>query len=137
MKLISCSLTQSQILDHSKTETRRLKCLKVKAGDFLLIVDRVMGFKKGERPKPLALVQVIEVRREPLDNILPDAVVREGFPNLTPDEFVQMFVKNMRCDYREMITVIRWRYIPPGPFIRNEAINGKPKQGKSSALLKS
>lgn len=116
MRLISCSLTQRQIRDRSKTETRRLRWLNVKPGDVLCFVDKCMGLKKGERPQKISLVIVTHAWREPLNAIDQSAVIREGFPEMTPPEFVSMFSKNMRCAGDEIITPIRFLYIPGGRF---------------------
>lgn len=78
MRLISCSMTEPQIEDRSKTETRRLGWLDVEPGDLLCFVDRCMGFKKGERPRRISIVVVTHAHREPLGCITPEAVVREA-----------------------------------------------------------
>ena len=111
MKLISCALTQPQILDESKTETRRLSWKNVKSGDRLCFVDRVMGFKKGQKPKRLKIVEVVKAWRERLCEINQEQVVCEGFPDMSPSEFVDMFCKNMKCQPETEVTVIQFKYV--------------------------
>lgn len=112
---ISFAMTTSQIQDKSKDVTRRDGWLNVKAGDLLRPVDRVMGFKKGERPTPLLpngeLIQVVSVRREPLSVIDQADVVREGFPELTRKEFIAMYRKHGDKAKDRMITRIEFRYV--------------------------
>lgn len=116
MRLISCSLTQPQIENRSKTETRRLRWLNAKPGDLLCVVDKCMGLKPGQKPQRLAIIYVTKVDREPLNSITPEAVVREGFPDLDPAGFVSMFSEKMRCQRDEPVTAIRYLFIPGGRF---------------------
>lgn len=116
MRLISCSMTQRQIRDRSKTETRRLGWKNVKVGDLLCFVDKCMGFKKGEKPQRIADVIVTDVRREILAEITQDAVIREGFPEMSEWEFILMFAKTMKCQFDDYVTVIRFKYIPGGNY---------------------
>jgi len=98
MRNMSFALTKRQIRDGSKWVTRRDGWLKAKAGDLLRPVDKTMGFKKGERPRPLLpdrqCLRVVSVRREPLEVITPEDVIAEGFPEMTPAEFVAMYRKH-------------------------------------------
>ncbi|HEY0983545.1 ASCH domain-containing protein [Schlesneria sp.] len=111
MRNISCALTRPQIDDGTKTETRRLGWRFVEAGMCLQFVNKCMGFKRGEKPVKIRQVKVIETRREPLNAIDQEAVIREGFPDLSPAQFVEMFCKNMRCKPTDEVTVIRFRYL--------------------------
>ena len=116
MRLISCSLTERQVRDRTKTETRRLKWLHVKPGQLLCFVDKAMGLKKGQKPKRIAIVRVTSVRREFLCKITQSAVDREGFHGLSPQGFIDMFCHHMDCPSYAMVTVIRFQYIPGGRF---------------------
>lgn len=107
---MSCRLTRDQVLARTKTETRRVGWLFAKPGMHLRLVDRVMGFRKGQHPKELAVVRVLEVRREPLDAIDQAGCDREGFPHYRPHEFVAMFLRHMRVELPLEVTVIRWAY---------------------------
>lgn len=128
---MSVAMTTQQVLDRTKTVTRRKGWWLdkhgrplVKPGDHLILVDRVMGFKKGERATVLAEVEVISVRRERLSDLSWSAwfttdygwakgeVAREGFPDMEPGEFVRRFfldAQGMSVD--DMVTRIEWRYL--------------------------
>lgn len=97
MRLISFALTPDQLLDGSKTVTRRVGWANLKAGERLLAVRKAMGLKKGETPDVLCEIEVVSVRRERLDSITPADVLAEGFPQWTNQvgEFVAMFCEHM------------------------------------------
>lgn len=85
MRNMSFSLTTPQILDRSKTVTRRMGWKFLKPGDRIRAVKKAMGLKKGEKVHQLAVLEVIDVRRQPL-NVLRDGsawasaeIEREGF----------------------------------------------------------
>lgn len=133
---MSVAMTQQQVRDRTKTVTRRKGWWLdkhgrhlVKAGDHLVLVDRVMGFKKGERATVLAEVEVVSVRREPLGYVLlkrppsaprardygRDEMVREGFPGMDPLTFVdRYFSKAQGITAAEDVTRIEWRYLDGG-----------------------
>lgn len=121
MRNISASMTKAQVLDRSKFETRRFGWwdhmkgeARVNTEDRLRVVEKCMGLKKGEKHKELAIVEVVESWREPLDRISKAEVEREGFPDMTPAEFVAMFCKAMRCKPDTVVTVIWWSYVGGG-----------------------
>lgn len=87
MRLMSFALTTAQLLDGSKTVTRRVGWANLKPGDRLKAVRKAMGLRLGEKVDVLAEIEVVSVRRERLDAV--DAVdcIAEGFPDMSPDEF--------------------------------------------------
>lgn len=91
MKLISFSMTKPQFLDGSKTVTRRLGWRHLLPGARLMAVEKAMGLKKGEKIVRLGEIEVISARREPLDAITPEDVIREGFPGMTTLDFIRFF----------------------------------------------
>lgn len=97
---ISFSLTTPQFLAGTKDVTRRLGWEKAKPGDLMDAVEKAMGLKKGERMVILGRIRLIDVRFEPLGQMIADRVygkrevVREGFPNMSPDEFVAFFCQS-------------------------------------------
>lgn len=98
MRCISFSLTTPQFLAGTKDVTRRMGWLTAKAGDTMKAVEKAMGLKKGETMKVIGHIRVIDVRQEPLNQILLGAygqqeVKREGFPNWTPEQFVEFFCR--------------------------------------------
>ena len=111
MRRISFGLTIGQYRDGSKDVTRRLGWLHLQAGDRLLGVDKVMGFRKGEQATVLGELEVVSVRRERVDAIEQSDVRREGFPTMTPDGFVAMFCKAMRCTPDTLVTRIEYRKV--------------------------
>jgi len=111
MRNISCTLTQKQIWERTKTETRRLGWRHAVAGMCLQFCDKCMGLKKGEKPRQIRKVKLTEVRREPLDAIDQEGVDREGFPEMTPAHFVAMFCHHMKCKETDEVTVLRFEYL--------------------------
>lgn len=120
MRLMSCSLTTPQVEARTKDETRRLGWTHAKRGDRVVLVEKAMGLGPGGRPRPLAVVEFIEVRREPLSFVTEDEVIREGFPFLTCAEFIARFCSHMKCKPDRMVTVIRWRYVQPSELTEDE-----------------
>lgn len=113
-RLMSVSLTEPQVQVRSKTVTRRLGWLNLKPGDRLTLCRKVMGRKKGEPLVRLVDVEVVAVRREPLDAITDDEVRREGFPGWTPAQFIEFFCSTHKgCHPDTDVTRIEWRYIEP------------------------
>lgn len=111
MRNISASLTRAQILNESKTVTRRLGWEWLTPGVRLQVCEKCQGLKKGEKLRKLKVIEVVSVRREALDAIDQADVVREGFPGLTPDEFVRMFCQNMKCQPSDTVTRIEFQYV--------------------------
>ncbi|RTL31261.1 MAG: ASCH domain-containing protein [Rhodocyclaceae bacterium] len=112
MRRMSFSITEPQLLDGSKTVTRRLGWKTLKPGDRLLAVDKAMGLKRGERSKILGEIEILDVRREPLREITQDDVNREGFLHLVRHEFIEMFCQAMSCTRDTEVTRIEFRFTP-------------------------
>ncbi|QRY48645.1 hypothetical protein JVX93_15830 [Mycolicibacterium boenickei] len=71
-----------------------------------------MGRKQGEPLVRIVDVEVVSVRREPLNAITADDVAREGFPHLTPAEFIAFFCDlHKGCRPDSTVTRIEWRYV--------------------------
>ena len=111
MRLMSVSLTEQPVRDRTKTVTRRLGWLFLKPGDRITLCRKVMGRKPGEPLVRICDVEIVDVRRERLDEITQADVVREGFPSWTIHDFVIMFMRSMKCDYQTVVTRIEWRYL--------------------------
>lgn len=112
MRNMSFALTKRQLLDGSKTVTRRLGWKTLKVGDKVRAVDRVMGFRKGESPTVYGTCEILAVRRERLGAICvdPDDVAREGFPDMNVVEFMTFFATKMGCKTSTEITRIEFRF---------------------------
>jgi hypothetical protein len=114
MRNMSFMLTTQQILDRSKTVTRRVGWLSLKPGALLRAVEKGMGLKKGEHVVELGAIRVVDVRREPLCAMLADDCAREGFPEMTVDEFVAMFCRTHKgCTPYTRITRIEFEHVDP------------------------
>ena len=116
MRMMSFRLTTAQIRDRSKTVTRRLGWKFAKPGDRIRAVVKARGLKKGERPEELALLEIIDVRRERLVAIsFPvegwEEVAREGFPDKSPIGFIDMFCREMKCGPLDKVTRIEFKYL--------------------------
>ncbi len=110
-RLMSVALTEGAVRNRTKTVTRRLGWLFLKPGDRVTLCRKVMGRRKGEPLVRICEVEIVSVRREPLHNITPEDVVREGFPGWTPGQFIHYFKQNMKCLAVDAVTRIEWRYL--------------------------
>lgn len=110
-RMMSFAMTKGQMLNKTKTVTRRLGWGSLKAGDTLFAVDRVMGFRKGEKPTVLGMLRVTEVHREPLNWISQEDVIREGFHDMTASQFIGMFAGHYGIAHDAMITRIEFVHV--------------------------
>lgn len=124
MRNISFGLTKEQFLaglagdPDAKDITRRLGWKNLKPGDRLQAVEKCMGLKPGEKIKRLGVIEVLDVRREPLNRMIErhsygqTECKREGFPTYTPAFFVNFFCKSHPgCKSNTVITRIRFRHV--------------------------
>ena len=118
---ISFALTIDQIVSQTKTVTRRKNWWLnrdgrqlLKAGDILKPVDKVMGFKKGEKPELLGShhIEIVSVRREKLSDITQFECLREGFPEMSPDDFIELYISANGGDADQECTRIEFKYVP-------------------------
>jgi hypothetical protein len=94
--MMSFALTEAQLMDGSKTVTRRIGWRDLKPGTRLLAVRKAMGLKAGEKVQPLCEIEVVSVRRQALKCIDQDDCAREGFPHLTPAAFIAFFTAKVK-----------------------------------------
>ena len=118
MKNISFQLTMPQIRARTKTVTRRMGWLDLKAGDLLCGVEKGQGLKPGEKINRLCTIRVVHVRREKLSKMTDDLdygraeCVREGFPEMMPAEFVAIFcASHKKCTPESDVTRIKFEYV--------------------------
>ncbi len=111
MRRMSFALTERQLLDGTKTVTRRLGWAFLRPGDELLAVRKCMGLKRGERQHVLAKIRVKYVTREPLCIVTDADAGREGFPGMTGAEFVDMFCRHMNCTSFDEVTRIEFERV--------------------------
>lgn len=108
MRSMSFALTTAQVRARTKTVTRRLGWTFLKPGDRIRAVVKCQGLKKGETQEQLAVLRVVDVRREPLRRMTDDLdygfeeARREGFGDDAtlkwPSEFVRFFCSSHRVD---------------------------------------
>ena len=108
---VSFALTTQQILDETKTVTRRSGKRQYKAGQLIQAVNKAMGFKKGEHPVKLKLLEVTNVCYEPLDEITVTDLKHEGFPDMTKRQFIDMYCKANKVTPNSIVQVIEFRYV--------------------------
>lgn len=120
MRRISFALTTDAILNRSKTVTRRLGWEKLGPGERLLAVDKL----RTRSAQKLAVIEIVSVRREKLNAITNEDVIREGDPFPRPEyqrdsvdiprkRFVEEFCRSMKCVPDTIVTRIEFRYIEP------------------------
>jgi hypothetical protein len=123
MRNMSFALTTPQVIDGTKTVTRRLGWLHLKYGELVRPVRKCMGLRPGEKIEPLrAPLRVASTIREPLSRMTDDIeygaaeCVREGFPDMTPSQFVEMFCASHKpCTPETLVTRIEFEYTEVKP----------------------
>lgn len=75
--LMSVALTTDAVRERRKTQTRRAGWLHLKEGDQLALCPKVRGVRRNER-ELITIVDVLSVRREPLQEISAEDVLAEG-----------------------------------------------------------
>jgi hypothetical protein len=88
---MSFAMTTRQMRDRTKTVTRRPGWDFLTPGDQVCAVEKSRGLMLGQKVKRIGVIRVISTRREPLDAITQEDVVREGFPDLNPEEFIAVY----------------------------------------------
>ncbi|MGN2642516.1 hypothetical protein ACTD5D_41345 [Nocardia takedensis] len=109
---MAVSLTEEQVRAQQKTVTRRAGWKMLRGGERLTLCRKVMGRRRGEPLVRICDVEVVSVRREPLNAITAADVAAEGFPDWTPEEFVEFFCGTHRgCEPSSEVARIEWRYL--------------------------
>ncbi len=124
MRNMSFALTTTQIMDGTKTVTRRLGWLNLKPGQQIRPVRKCMGLRPGEKIDVLRdPITVVSVRREPLRMLMDDTdygfreCELEGFgehPDYRwPSVFVEMFCATHKgCTRDTVVTRIEFTFTP-------------------------
>ncbi len=118
MKNISFSATISQFRARQKHVTRRGNAKgptwkNLRPGDQLMGCEKCQGLGKGGKIVKMGAITVLEVSREPLNNILNRPAFEtalEGFPELSPAQFIEMFCEMNDCEPETEITRILFDY---------------------------
>lgn len=108
---MSFMLTTEQVRQQTKTVTRRLGWNHLRVGDELNACVKCMGLKPGEKVETIALIRVVDVRREYLFYVTDDDVTREGFPGRSKEWFIDMFMREMGVPMSAGVTRIEFEYI--------------------------
>lgn len=129
VRLMSVAHTEQAVIEQLKDVTRRLGWWTDKngrrlllPGDRLQLCRKVMGRRDGEPLVRLAVVEVVDVRRERLNEITEDDIDREGVePHVylpaslvaAPRKYwwISWFCRTMGCTSTTEITRIEWRYL--------------------------
>jgi len=107
---MSFSETTQQVLDRTKTVTRRLGWENLKPGELIQAIEKGQGLKKGEKVRRLCVLRIVSNQRERLDAIRKRDCRLEGFPEHSPREFVRMFCRLNCCEVWQMVNRIEFEY---------------------------
>jgi hypothetical protein len=138
MRNISFSETTAKFRAHRKHITRRFSLRpnsfwkNLKPNEHLMGIEKGQGLKKGEKVVRLEEITILQVNREPLDEIInnpirgtpenirliyepvrgrrPTETTLEGFPELSPRSFVNFFCAMNNCGPGTEITRILFDY---------------------------
>jgi len=118
MRNMSFAMTTDAILEQRKTVTRRFGWRHLKPGELVQPVRKAMGLKKGEKVERLGSpIRIISTRREPLNAITADDVVKEGFPGWMPAQFVDMLCEHYGCEPQAICTRIEFEYVGSSHYL--------------------
>lgn len=124
-RLMSVAHTTNAVIERRKTVTRRAGWRFLKVGDELDLCRKVMGRRRCCIGKPpcefdeplerLARVRVIDVRREPLNQITAADVDAEGVdlpPGFSgPVGWAAWYAGTFHCPVDTEVTRIEWEYL--------------------------
>lgn len=108
---MSFALTINQVLDKSKTVTRRQGWWNLKPGDQFWAVEKAMGLKKGEKVKKLALCEVVSTRRERLSDMYTADCTLEGFPGWSRAKFMIFYAQHNKIRMSDFVNRIQFKYL--------------------------
>ncbi|OQX14584.1 MAG: hypothetical protein BWK73_09320 [Thiothrix lacustris] len=111
MRNMSFAMTTAQVQARTKSVTRRFGWWFLEPDTEIRAVKKAMGLKKGERVEELAVIRVVSTRKEPLNAITQDDVIKEGFPDWTPEQFIAMLVEHYKVDPRKLVNRIEFEYV--------------------------
>lgn len=110
---MSFALTTPQVRSHEKDVTRRLGWDDLKPGDRVCAVVKGQGIPKGGKVERICVIECVSNRKEMLCAITSAEVLREGFKCMSPSDFVKMFCKHTKCEPRDFVNRIEFKYIVP------------------------
>lgn len=105
-------MTKRQYRERTKTVTRRMGWEFARVGDVCNGVEKAQGLKKGEKIVVMGQHKFTDVRREPLNAVTPEDVVKEGFPEMTVEEFITFYCKGHKgCTPETVITRMEYEFL--------------------------
>jgi hypothetical protein len=111
MKRMSFALTKEQIINQSKTVTRRNGWKTLKVGDLIQPVEKCMGLQKGESQVLLGCpIEVKSISVQRLHQITKDDLIKEGFPKMKKEEFIDMYCNANKCDRNTTVNRIEFQF---------------------------
>jgi hypothetical protein len=132
MRNISFALTTAQVRNRTKTVTRRLGWLFLRAGHDLQPIEKGQGLKKGESPVKIGCpILAVDVHRERLSRLTDEPeygaaeVKREGFPEMSPADFVAFFAASHQCPADAFVTRIEFTYDNAENVKENADLSGR------------
>jgi hypothetical protein len=116
MRNMGFQRTTGQMLDRTKTVTRRLGWRDLERGALLQAVEKARGLAKGEKLRKLGVIRVLSVRREPLSRLRQPRygkaeAAKEGYPELSGRELVEQFVASTGCTKNAVVTRIEFEHV--------------------------
>jgi hypothetical protein len=117
MRQMSFSATIAACRAQTKTVTRRnvVTWRNLRPGDRLQQIEKGQGLPKGSHVVKIHLIEVVDVRVEPLNTDHPDTeAAREGFPEMTWPECVEHISRISRTAPHEDVRRIEFRYVGSG-----------------------
>jgi hypothetical protein len=129
-RLMSVSHTEQQVIDRTKTVTRRKGWYRdrndrliLHVGDRLTLCRKVMGRRRPDGTvEPLvrlADVEVVDIARMQLRVHYEGDAAREGFPDWTWEQFVEFFCSTFGGDRDQVVTRIEFRYLDAGSKVKD------------------
>lgn len=114
MRRMSFALTKEQILNQTKTVTRRNGWKNLKPGDLIQPVEKCMGLQKGEKQVLLGCpIRVKSISVQKLHQITKADLVKEGFPKMTKEAFIVLYRTANKCDRNKRVNRIEFEYTEP------------------------
>ena len=105
-------MTTEQILNQTKTVTRRNGWKKLMPGDLIQPIEKGMGLRKGEKQVLLGPpIRVISISSQQLHQITQDDCIKEGFPHMSPQDFIQMYMRANKCNRSKVVQRIEYEYL--------------------------
>jgi len=112
MRRMSFALTTEQVLDKTKTVTRRNGWKFLMPGDLIQPIEKGMGLQKGEKQKLLGSpIRVVSISVQRLHQMTDSDCILQGFPEMSAEEFIEMYCQANKCDRNQQVQRIEFEYV--------------------------